>query len=64
VRERRLPEARRAIEQQVIERLVALLRGLDCDLEVVLQLLLPDELPQLPRPQRCIKRRVVVLRFG
>jgi hypothetical protein len=44
VRERRLAEAGRAVEEEVIERLAPLLRRVDGDTDVVLELLLADEL--------------------
>ena len=38
-------------EENVVERLVALLRGLERNRELVLDPLLPDELTEPPRPQ-------------
>ena len=51
VGQRRLAQPRRPVEQHVVERLAARLGGLDGDLEVVLDLLLPDELAQPLRTQ-------------
>jgi len=60
VRERRLAKAGRAVEEQVVERFVALLGGVDGDAEVVLKLLLADEFIEPPGPQRDVDLLVVV----
>jgi len=57
-------EAGRAVEEQVVQRLVALFGGIDGDAEIVLQLRLADELLEAPRPQRDVDRLVVVLRLA
>jgi hypothetical protein len=54
-----LAEARRAVEEQVVERLTAPLRGVNGDAEVVLQLLLADELVELARPESEVERLFV-----
>jgi hypothetical protein len=64
VSERRLPEAGRAVEQEVVERFVALLRGVYGDAEVVLEFLLADELIESARSQRNVDRLVVVPRLA
>src|SRR5206468_6848326 len=61
VRERRLPEARRACEQHVVERLAARLRGDERDVELLLDALLPDELVERARPQRLLDDVLVVV---
>jgi hypothetical protein len=61
VRERRLAEAGRAIEQRVVEGLVAVLGGVDGDAEVVLELGLPDELIETTRPEGDVESLFVVL---
>jgi hypothetical protein len=63
VRERGLAEPRWAVEEEVVERLVALLGGVDGDAEVVLQLLLADELIEASRAQGNVNL-VVVLRLA
>ena len=62
VGQRRLAQPRRPVEQHVVERLAARLGGLDGDLEVVLDLLLPDELAQPLRTQLQLERRIVIHR--
>ena len=52
LRQRRLAEAGRAVEQHVVERLAARLGGGDEDLEVLADLLLADEVVERLRPQR------------
>ena len=49
--ERRLAEPRRAVEQHVVERLAALLRGGDRDLEVLAHAILADVLVERARAQ-------------
>ena len=53
-RERRLAEAGRPDEQDVVERLAASLRRLERDLELLLRPLLADELVESPRPERLL----------
>jgi hypothetical protein len=55
VGERRLAEAGRPVEEDVVERFVALGGGLDGDAEVVLEFLLADELIEAPRPKSRIQ---------
>jgi hypothetical protein len=52
LRERRLPEARRAGEQDVVERLAPRLCGVQRDRELLFHALLADEVVESPRPQR------------
>ena len=61
VRERRLAEAGRAAEEDVIERLAAAARRLDEDPEVVLVLALPDVLVERGRPKEPVEAGVVRL---
>jgi len=61
VGERGLAEAGRAVEEEVVERFVALLGGVDGDAEVVLELLLADELVEAPGPERYFEGLVFVL---
>src|SRR5947208_4811766 len=58
-RERRLPEPRRSEEQRVVERLLALLRRVDGDLERLLDLGLADELVQARGAQRRVRDALV-----
>ena len=60
VRERRLAEAGRAAEEDVIERLAAAARGLDEDAQVLLVLLLADVLVERRRAEDAIEALVVV----
>ena len=53
LRQRGLAEAGRADEQHVIERLAALARGADEDVEIGARLFLADEFVELLRTQRC-----------
>ena len=53
----RFAEARRAIQQNVIERFAAFPRGLDRDVEVVFDVLLADVLREKARPKRQLERR-------
>jgi len=64
VGQRRLAQPRRAVEQHVVERLAARARRLDGDLEVVLDLVLPDELAQPLRTQLQLEGRIVVHRHS
>ena len=64
VRERRFAEAGRAIEEQVVERFVALLGGVDGDAEVVFELLLADEFIEPPWSQRDVDLLVVFPRLA
>ena len=61
-RERRLAESRRAEEERVIERLLALLRRIDRDLERLFDLRLADELIEPGRPQRGVGEPLVLER--
>src|SRR5690606_33116387 len=56
--ERRLAEAGRAYEEDVIQRLLAPARGVDEHLEIGAGLRLPDELGQHLRAQRSVRRIV------
>ena len=53
-RERRLAEARRPDEEDVVERLASRPRGLERDLELLLRPLLPDELVEAAGAQRAL----------
>jgi hypothetical protein len=64
VGERGLAEAGRAVEEEVVERLAALLGGVDGDAEIVLELLLADELIEATRAEGKVDRLVVVLRLA
>src|SRR6266567_633807 len=55
VRQRRLAESRRSEEQHVVERFLALARGLDEDRQLAAYLLLPDVLVERARPQRTLE---------
>jgi len=55
-RERRLAEARRAVQQHVVERFAALFRRRDEDGKVALRLLLPDVFRERLRAQRALLR--------
>ena len=59
LRERRLAESGRTVEERVVEWLVASARGLDVDRERVLHLLLPDELGQPLRAKGKLDDRFV-----
>ena len=59
VREARLPQARRAGEEHVVERLSPPLRGLERDRELLLDALLADELLQGARAQRAVELLLV-----
>ena len=56
LRQRRLAEAGRAVEQHVIERLAALARRRDEDAEIVAELALPDELVERQRTERRLRQ--------
>ena len=56
LRQRRLAEAGRAVEQHVVERLAARLGGGDEDLQVLADLLLADEIVERLRTQRQLGR--------
>ena len=60
VGERRLAEARRAVEQHVIERLAALGRGGNRHLQVLAHAVLADVIVQAPGPKAGLVLRVVV----
>ncbi len=59
-----LAEPGGAVEEEVVQRLVALLGGVDGDAEVILQLRLADELVEAPRAQRDVDLFVVLLRLA
>ena len=52
VRQGGLPEARRAVQQHMVDRLVALHGRFDGDLQGFDHIGLPDVIGQMPRPQR------------
>jgi hypothetical protein len=56
VRERGLAEARRAEQQHVVERFLAVARRLDEHRELAPDLFLADVLLEHPRPQRALER--------
>src|SRR5439155_10346323 len=64
VGERGLAKAGRAIEEQVVERFVALLGGVYGDAEIVLELLLADEFIEPPWSQRDVDLLVVFPRLA
>ena len=61
VGQRRLPEARRPREKDVVERLAPAERGLDEDAERLLQLRLADEVAEGARPERGLAVRLLRL---
>ena len=63
-RQRGLAEARRAEEQGVVQRLLALLRGVDRDLQRFLHLRLADELVEPRRAQRRVADALLGEHFG
>ena len=60
LRERRLAQARRAVEQHVIERFAAAARGLDGDLDVFLHARLADVIGQALRANAGVEARVFI----
>ena len=60
-RERRLPEAGRADEEDVVERVAARLRRLERDLELLLRALLADEVGEAARAERLLDLLVALL---
>ena len=60
VRERRLAEARRPVQQHVIERLVPLPGGRDRHEQILAHAILPDVLVERPRAQTRLVLRIVV----
>jgi hypothetical protein len=64
LRERRLAEARRAVEQRVVEGIAALLGRLDEDPEPLLDLVLADEVGPRLRPQRGVELGVALAKRG
>jgi hypothetical protein len=60
VRERRLAEAGRAVQQHVIERLAALPRGSDRHVEVLANVVLPDVLVERAGPEPCLVLTLLV----
>ncbi len=63
LRERRLAEPRRAAEEHVIERLVALLRRFDEDAQILFVLLLTDVVVERARTERAVEARVFTRRL-
>ena len=63
-RERRLAEARRPDEENVVERLAARLRRLQRDVELLLDPLLADEVVESPRTQRLLDLFVAFAQRG
>ena len=59
IRKRGLPQPRQAGEEEVVERLAALLRRLDVDLQVVDEPMLPDEVGEGSRPKREVQPLVL-----
>jgi hypothetical protein len=53
-----LAQARRPVKQDVVDGLAPAFSGGDADLEVFLEVLLPDEVRQGARPEAVIKGRV------
>ena len=64
LRQRRLPEARRAGEQHVVERLATPLGGVERDAELLLDPLLTDEVVEPARPQRALDLLVLGVQHG
>jgi hypothetical protein len=64
VRERGLAEAGRSVKERVVEGLVSVLRGIDGDAEVVLELGLSDELIEATRPEGDVELFFVVLELA
>ena len=62
--ERGLAKTGRAVEEQVVQRLVALLGGIDADPKVVLELLLADELIETPGAKGDVDCLFFVLRLA
>ena len=61
VGEARLAEARRPDEQDMVERLAARLRRGKRDAQLLLDALLPDEVVEVPRPERLLDGLLVLL---
>ena len=64
VRQRRLPQARRAVEEDVVDRLRALLGGVDEDRQVLLDPILAGELVEPPRPNGRLERELLIRDLG
>ena len=64
VRERRLAQPRRSVEEVVVERFPSLLRRLDGDEEDILQALLAGEFAEPLRPQRLLRLELVLIQNG
>ena len=64
VREARLAEARRADEQDMVERLAARLRRGERDPQLLLDALLPDEVVEGARPERLLDGLLVLFDLG
>ncbi len=62
--ERRLAKPRRTVEQRVVERVAAGLRGLDVYAQALLDLLLTHELRQTVRAERALVRALLIERLG
>jgi hypothetical protein len=62
VGQRRLPEARRAVEKDVIERFPPFSRGLEEDRQIVFDTRLADVLPEPLRTEILLERVFVTLR--
>ena len=64
VRERRLAEPGRAVEQHVVEHVAARARGGDLHAQVLAHVLLADVLVERPRPQRRLDEEILLERLG
>src|SRR5437016_13638226 len=62
LRERGFPQAWRAVEQDVIERLIAAAGGVNRDLDIFLDALLPDVFLEPPRPHADVDARIFFVR--
>ena len=60
-REGGLAQARRAAEQDVIQRFIALARGLDVDEQVLFDAILADEVFEAPRAKGLIETAILLL---
>gem|GEM_PF-4568043 len=64
VREGGLPEPRRAVEQNVVQRFFPLAGGIDEDLQVAAEIFLAKEFAEAARTQGAIKRALAGLQIG
>ena len=64
VGERRLAQARRAVQQDVVDRLGPMLRGVDQDRQVLLDPILPGELVEPPRADGRLERELLLGDLG